>query len=257
MHKPLAGRAILVTRPQAQAVRLAALIEAEGGEALRFPTLAILPPRDPAKPAALLSGAGLAKHDLAVFVSPTSVQAAFDMMANPWPAALPVAAVGAGTARALEARGIAGVIVPAQGADSEAVAALPRLRDMAGQRVLIVRGEAGREWLGNTLAERGAQVDYAECYRRAAPDIPPAAIAGLAQRWRGGGVDAVCITSQEALANLLKLFTADRTFVLATPLFAAHARIAEAASRQGFQKIITSEPGDEATLAALEAFFQP
>jgi uroporphyrinogen-III synthase len=255
MGKPLTGRAILVTRPQAQAARLAALVEAEGGEALRFPTLAILAPRDPGKAARKLSPAGLTGCDLAVFVSPTSVAAAFDIMGGSWPAHLPVAAVGAGTARALAARGVGEVIAPGRGADSEALAALPRLQDLAGRRVLIVRGEGGREWLGDTLTSRGAQVDYAECYRRALPDVSPADLRAMAQRWRSGGVHAVCVTSEEALKNLLKLFPDEGPAVLATPLFAAHARIAEAAKRHGFSTVIVSEPGDEATLAELKAFF--
>jgi uroporphyrinogen-III synthase len=256
MGKPLTGRAILVTRPQAQAARLVALIEAEGGEALRFPTLAILPPRDPGKAARALSPAGLTGCDLAVFVSPTSVAAAFDIMGGPWPAHLPVAAVGAGTARALAARGVDEVIAPGRGADSEALAALPRLQELAGRRVLIVRGEGGREWLGDTLASRGARVDYAECYRRAPPDVPAHVVESMAQRWRGGGVHAVCVTSTAALENLVALFPDDGPAMLGTALFAAHARIAEAAKRLGFKKIITAQPGDDATLAALKAFFR-
>jgi len=256
MHQPLAGRAILVTRPEAQAARLCALIETAGGEALRFPTLAILPPRDAAKAAAVLSPTGLSVYDLAVFVSPTSVKAAFDLMDKPWPAALPVAAVGTGTARALQARGVTGVIVPAQGADSEALAALPRLQSVAGLRLLIVRGEGGREWLGNTLRERGAGVDYAECYRRAQPDIPESAVRAMAERWRSGGVHAVCITSRAALVNLLKIFPGDENTIGATPLFAAHGRIAGVATQRGFSRVIECEPGDESMISALKAFFQ-
>src|SRR4051812_43322747 len=106
INQPLSGHAILVTRPQTQAEHLAALIEGEGGEALRFPTLAILPPQDPARAAALLAPAALAERDIAVFVSPTAVTAAFHIMAAPWPAEVSAAAVGAGTARALAASGV-------------------------------------------------------------------------------------------------------------------------------------------------------
>jgi uroporphyrinogen-III synthase len=241
----LAGRGIVVTRPSELAGGLAARIERAGGRAILFPSIAIeaLP-----RPGALDRPGDF---DLAVFVSPTAVQRAV-REGQRWPR---VAAVGSGTRAALEARGMAPVIAPRGEADSEALLALPELQDVAGRRVLIVRGEGGRALLGDTLAARGARVAYAECYRRTRPHLDPAP---LLAAWAQGGVHAVTIASGEALDNLAAMLGAPGVRRLAvTPLFVAHARIAAQAKRQGVREAIVAGPGDDEMLERLVAYFTP
>ena len=70
------------------------------------------------------------------------------------------AAVGESTAAALSQAGAAAVLWPVDGASSEALLALPELDETAvvGATILIVRGEGGRQLLGDTLSKRGARV---------------------------------------------------------------------------------------------------
>src|SRR5688500_19671787 len=89
-----------------------------------------------------------------------------------WPRALRGSAWGSGTRRELEKHGIANVIAPESGADSEALLATPALGDVAGKRIAILRGDGGRALLADTFAERGAQVEYVTCYRRLVPKPP-------------------------------------------------------------------------------------
>src|SRR5262245_18429150 len=91
-----------------------------------------------------------------------------------WPARLTAAAIGAGSRRELVRHGVRGVLAPEEGADSEALLALPALARMAGKRVALFRGGAGRPLLGDALAARGAEVEYADCYRRALAKSDPA-----------------------------------------------------------------------------------
>lgn len=246
----LAGIGILVTRPRQQAETLLEQIRAEGGTALALPALEIAPPRDPH---ALAERIGhLRDYDRIVFVSPTSVEEAWPQILarhGDWPDRFHLAAVGQGSARMLRHFGARQVIAPDDGADSESLLALPEMQAVAGQRILIMRGEGGREVLAEGLRQRGATVDYAECYRRVPPQLDPAPILAL---WRQGGVQAVTVTSSEILANLIALLGADGLALLrATPLFVIHPRIAAAARERGLTEVIVTQPGDAGLLAAL------
>ncbi|HEY4638059.1 MAG TPA: uroporphyrinogen-III synthase, partial [Burkholderiales bacterium] len=132
----LAGRRILVTRPRELAQGLAALIAQAGGEPVLYPALEIRDPEDAGAARAAL--ARLQEFDLAVFVSPSAVRKAFELLRAGWPARVRAAALGAGTRRELEARGVQAIIAPQDGADSEALLELAQLRRLEGSRVLIL-----------------------------------------------------------------------------------------------------------------------
>lgn len=83
--------------------------------------------------------------------------------------------------------------------DSEHLLALSMLRDVAGKKVLILRGNGGRELIYSTLVERGATVRYQEAYCR---HERPFAAAECVQKWQLAKVDSLVITSSEQLAFL-------------------------------------------------------
>lgn len=251
---PLAGKTIVVTRPLAQAGPLAEAIAAAGGEALVFPLLEISAAGDPRPLADAV--ARLADYRLAIFISPNAVDYALPaiLRATPWPAALTPAAVGQGTVKALAAHGIGGCVAPSDRFDSEALLALPELAaaHVAGRRVAIFRGDGGRELLADTLRERGAEVDCVTCYRRSGP---AAGVAPLLAAWRAGRLDALTVSSSEGLRYLIDLLDAEgRAFLLRTPLFVPHARIAENARALGLHNIILTEAADAGILAGLRAY---
>lgn len=74
-------------------------------------------------------------------------------------------AVGSSTQKALLKRGIH-AITPEQNFSAEGLLSLQQLKNIHQQRWLIVRGLGGREKLKNVLEQRGANVDYLECYKR-------------------------------------------------------------------------------------------
>lgn len=250
MTAPLAGVGVLVTRPAEQADSLLARLRDLGAHPLLFPTLEIQPPSQPAVLERRL--ADLANHDLAIFVSPTAVRRGLALISD-WPPALRVAAVGQGTAAALRTEGMQNILAPDQGGDSEHLLALPELADMTGQRVLIFRGEGGRELLAKTLAVRGADVHYAECYRRGLPSADPAPLCAI---WRQGGVQAVTVLSTEGLDNLFKLIGAEHAgLIRATPVFAAHPRIAMHARELGIVRAMATESAEAGLLRGLVEYF--
>jgi uroporphyrinogen-III synthase len=251
-NKPLAGRGIVVTRPREQAAGLAERIEAAGGRALLYAAMEIQDLPDPS--AALKAIAGLETFDLAVFVSPTSVRKAFALMAKrPWPPSLRAAGVGAATAAELQAMGVQSIVAPQDRADSEALLGLPELADVARQRIVIFRGEGGREVLAEGLRARGATVEYAACYRRARPetDLRP-----LVEAWRRGEVDALTVSSSSGLRNFVALLGSAAQAVLeGSPLFVPHARVAEEARLLGATRAVVAGPTNDEMLQALMAYF--
>ena len=251
----LAGRTIAVTRPAAQAETLCRAIEEAGGEAFRFPLLEIVPVTDPTVFAPI--AARLDTFDIALFVSPNAVEHGLAGLRQirSWPSGLRVAAVGQGSARALDAHGFAGVIAPAEGFDSEAVLALPAFAPevVCGSAVLIVRGDAGRELLGETLTARGARVEYLSCYHRRCPATDPAP---LLERVACGRLDAISVTSSEAVNHLARIIGDEGLVRLSlVPVFVLHPRIATRCHLYGLEQTFVSGPGDDALLRALIAFF--
>ena len=251
----LAGRHIAVTRPAAQADSLCDAIAARGGVPVRFPVLGI----EPVDAAALADiAARLDRFDLAFFVSPNAVQHALTpiLARRPWPPRLVVATVGKGSERALAAFGFHAVVAPQSGFDSEAVLALAEFRPEAvrGRRVVIFRGDGGRDLLGETLRERGAEVEYVCCYHRFQPEQDAAPLLALAKQ---GALDAITLTSSEGVATLAAIVGDDGLRLLrAVAIFAPHPRIAAHARAAGFDSVIETGPGDDGLVRALESHFQ-
>ena len=236
----LRGRSILVTRPRAQAERLARLIEQAGGRAPLFPAIEI---EDVPPPPAL---SRLQEFDLAIFVSPTAVAKAMPHIAA-IPERVRVAAVGDGTRRALEKFGVIEVITPASGADSEALLATRQLGDVAGKRIAILRGDGGRALLGDTFVDRGATVEYVTCYRRLVPKPP-------ARSWKAGDLSALTVSSSQGLENLFAVL--DPEMLRSTPLFVPHARIAGRARALAVREVVLAGHSDDEMLARLVAYFR-
>ncbi len=245
---PLAGLSVLVTRPAHQAEPLCAMIENAGGRALRFPALAIAGPSDPDRVRAV--GTELATVDLAIFVSPNAVRGVASGIGCPLPRDLAVAAIGPATAAALADLGYDDVICPDSGFDSESLLSLPALESVAGKRIVIFRGDGGRGLLGGTLTARGAEVRYVEVYRRGLPAPPTGEVAAALRDRR---VDAVVVTSAQALENLVTLCGDELAGGLyAAQLVVSSARMIEKAESLGFATpLIAGEASDHAMIEAL------
>lgn len=246
----LAGCHVLVTRPAQQAHELRALIEGAGGRAHLLPVIEIAPPRDPQILGRLL--AQLDHFDIAVFVSSNAVHSACAALAGrAWPARLRLAAVGRGSATALAEHGLHAHIRPPRDFSSEGLLALAELQRVAGLRVIIFRGEAGRELLADTLRARGAEVVYAEVYRRA---FPPAGGAALQRIATTQDIDTIVVSSNEGLHNLYELAgVALRRWLLERQLIVISERTAHLAVELGFRHParVAAEASDAGLLAAI------
>ncbi len=241
----LGGLSVLVTRPAEQAAEFAEQVAAARGRPVTFPVLEILGPAD--KHAVRRQLADLAQVDLLIFVSANAVRYAFPQMPDHIPLDLRIAAVGRATARALETVGLDPTLVPESRFDSEGLLALPALQDVAGWRILIVRGDGGRELLRQTLEARGAQVEYVEVYRRRIPQRNPA---NLIRNW-DSLVDVVTVTSGQILDNLFTLLGEEGAPLLQrTPLVVPGRRGAELAAARGCKRVIVARSAMDADMLA-------
>lgn len=248
----LHGRGVLVTRPRDQAAGLVRVLEQAGARVVALPTqeiVALAGPELAARARRLLPAA-----DWLFFVSPNAVAQTLALVRRlgiDWPAGARIASVGRGTSAALESGGLPVHLEPAAGAGSEPLMARPEVQHLGGQRAVILRGEGGREWLAETLRERGAVVDQLEVYRRTTADADPAeARAG----WRQGWLEYTIVTSVGGLTALLELAGADLPLLLGTRLVTVSGRIAEAAMAAGFREPrVAADPGEAALVAAIRA----
>jgi len=242
---PLAGLNIVVTRPREQAAPLVNGIEKLGGVCIQFPLLEITPLPDEQPLRAVL--ARLPEFQLAIFISPNAVRYGMEAIrsAGGLPGTLQIATVGLSSAKALHDYGVEKVIAPHQQFDSEGLLALPELNAVRDKRVVIFRGDSGRELLGDTLKLRGADVEYVTCYQRSKAQHDVTALLAASP-------DALTVSSSEALHHLWEMLNATgRERLTAIPLFVSHARIAAAARELGWQHIITGSAGDDGLLSDL------
>jgi uroporphyrinogen-III synthase len=244
----LPGSGVIITRPLAQAHALARMIAAAGGRAILFPTLEIT-----AHSPTPESRAALEQADIAIFISANAVEFGLRYTNARLPDRLQLAAIGKMTSRALHDRGYDTVITPEEGADSEALLASPTLQNISGKRIVIFRGVGGRETLRSALCQRGAKVEYIECYQRRQPNISAHDRGELLQR---KDIAAIHVLSRETLENFCRIIGADYLAQFGrTPLFVPHAAILEGARILGFSDITVTGFGDDGVIAALQQRF--
>ncbi len=167
---------VILTRPGERNDALAARLAAAGLSPIVLPALSIVPSQLEANTITPPN-----EYDVIVFVSGNSVRMYFELLvrrasAAGWPALTLAAAVGRATAQALEDTGIvppSHIVAPDPancGQDSEGLWALLAPSVHRYKRVLIVRGDTGREWLGQQFEAAGATVERLALYRRVALD---------------------------------------------------------------------------------------
>ncbi len=243
---------VLVTRPAGQADSLAKKIEQAGFTAHHQPLLELTAlPELPGVERQKVLDLDLYQH--VIFISANAVRFGMAFIDEYWPQ-LPIGvhwyAIGSSTAALLAERGLQPV-TPALQMNSEGLLAAAELAQVQDQRVLIVKGEGGRETLRRELTARGARVDELACYRRGCPALEAGM---LARRLVDIQPKVILISSGEGLQNLLALLSAEETTkFMGIDLIVPSLRVAEMALQAGFEHVATAEnASDEAMLAALE-----
>ena len=237
---------VLVTRPEHQAQPLSEALKSLGAEVVQFSTLKIVPVEDQESIKNTLENVDL--YDIAVFISANAVFNAAPYLISITEKTL-IIAMGPATSRALIEAGFKRHYVPAKPYTTEALLEMPIFYDVNAQKILIIKGEGGRNLLANKLSERGAQVTQLSVYRRECPESDPEVLKSF---WEGDDQRIIVVTSGESLRNLYELTPVDyRSQLFETPLMVVSPRVAEIAREIGgfAETLVADSAQDEAIIA--------
>lgn len=257
-----AGRCVVVTRPADQAGEWVASLRQAGIEAVALPLLGIAPAVDPGPVDAAWQT--LADQSLLMFVSPNAARQFFARrpVGAAWPATVHAASPGPGTSDVLRSLGVppqAVIEPPADAAQFDSEALWQRLAPMPwpGRRVLIVRGEGGREWLAEQLTAAGAEVSFVAAYRRGPPPLDPAQRTRLRLALDQPAEHLWLFSSSEAVDQLGPAAGLDTTALqarlAAATAIATHPRIAERLRTAGCTTVWPCRPELSAVVACIQS----
>ncbi|MNQ80034.1 Uroporphyrinogen-III synthase [compost metagenome] len=244
---------LLLTRPAEECEALAATLAEQQVYSSSLPLLAIEPLVETPEQRSIIFD--LDRYCAVVVVSKSAARLGLDLIDRYWPQ--PPAeqrwfSVGAATGALLEDYGLP-TFWPAAGDDSEALLELPQLAEaLAGHdpKVLIMRGEGGREFLAERLRGQGVAVDYLELYRRCLPDYPAGSLARTVEAERLNGL---VVSSGQGLENLQRLAGPAWPELARLTLFVPSPRVAEQATEAGAKNVVDCRGASAAALlAALE-----
>lgn len=191
---------ILITRPKGQEGEFLRLLEAQGLEAVSFPTIEILPPEEWGPLDRAIQQ--VERYQWLLFTSANGVKYFFkrweQKRGKPLPSTIRVAAIGPATAEALRARGLQVNFIPRRYRAEELARGLIEL-GISGQRLLLPRAKEAREVLPEMLRGAGAEVEVVEAYRASKPRD------GERLRKALRGVEMVAFTSSQAAKNFFEL----------------------------------------------------
>ncbi|WXL25543.1 uroporphyrinogen-III synthase [Ectopseudomonas mendocina] len=242
---------LLLTRPTQDSAELALTLVAQGVYSCSLPLLAIEPLAETEQQRQCM--AGLDRYAAVIVVSKPAATLGIRLMQRCLaqnPAGPRWFTVGAATAKILTAQGLA-VYFPAHGDDSEALLAMPQLQQaLAGQvspRVLIMRGDTGRELLAQRLGSQGVQVDYLPLYRRVMPVYPAGE---LARRVAEESLNGLVVSSGQGFEHLRELAGDAWPELSRLTLFVPSPRVAELAKAAGAQTVVDCRGASAAALLA-------
>ena len=254
-NRPLFGKRVLVTRSRAQASVLSEMLADEGAEPVELPTLELSNVEDYSRLDSSI--ASLSTYSWVIFTSTNGVDAFFDRMRalgldSRAFRGVNVGAIGPATAESLVDHGIIADLVPPQYVSESLVEAM-KGQDLNGTRVLLPRGDIGRDELPEGLAGLGAQVDQLPVYRTVVPEDSRARARELLA---DGRIDMVTFTSSSTVSNLLNLLDGNGSLFEQTLVACIGPVTAETAQSAGLRvDVVAREYTIAGLVRALKEYF--
>ncbi|GLS82241.1 uroporphyrinogen-III synthase [Paraferrimonas haliotis] len=241
-------KSLLLTRPKGRNHSLQQQLASMGVRTSVAPMLEIQANPDSRQytPAQLANWA-----DKIIFISTNAVEFAKDLLQIIGRTQVQCLAVGLATQAKLSEYGILAETAPEHLQQTEGLLDLSSLQDVAEQRIVIVRGNGGRETLAQELQQRGAEVRYWQVYQRGVPECD---INSLCQHWRQQQIDTIVITSGEALQNLRsQVQNNDWQWLAQLHFIVPSERVMDMAQGMGIQSVVNAQgANDKAVIEAVK-----
>ncbi|MGH8464374.1 MAG: uroporphyrinogen-III synthase [Pseudomonas sp.] len=240
---------LLLTRPAEECTALEQALSEQGISSSSLPLLEIEPVSLDERCLRMLREVD--RYAAVIVVSKPAARLALAELSRVWLQlpALSWFTVGAASAQILQDQGCH-VSFPQAGDDSEALLQLAELHQASAgpaPRVLILRGEGGRELLAERLAEQGASVDYLELYRRRLPVYPDGS---LSKRVASERLNGLVVSSGQGFEHLRQLAGDDWPRLAQLTLFVPSPRVAAQAREAGAMNVVDCRGASAAALLA-------
>ena len=267
----MSTKTIVVTRTSGQARQLIEVltssIEQSGvakrslPEIVSLPLLTIVPKADHSLADHIATT--LKDADLAIFVSPNAIECVMRLLERDWQdfskKIIPIGVMGGSSKLALQNHGIGQeknptpVLIPKNNEQWDSEGLWQELQslgwDFKNKKIVIFKGEGGREWLADTLLNAGATVEAISVYTRVPLDLANPAWHTI--REMDFSKSLWLLTSSEAVRYLGQVVKDQFLEGLQTAsALCPHHNITEAAQAIGFGEVFTTESGDEALIKA-------
>ncbi|PHM36344.1 uroporphyrinogen-III synthase [Xenorhabdus innexi] len=254
---------ILITRPAPAGEELVNRLKAIGKMAFSAPLISIHPGAD----LPLLSHKlqRLSAGDFVFLLSKNAVHYACEQLRQDslsWSDGLSYYGIGKSTSLFFRQKTGKNILWSEQGETSEDLLQLPTLQHVENKKILLLRGNGGREVIASTLRARGGEVDYCECYARQPVKYHSTE---FSHHWQQCGIKTIVITSGEMLRLLYNLVIEDdsadatdassksKAWLLNCRLIVVSERLASIARTLGWQAIKVAKSADnDALMQALE-----
>jgi uroporphyrinogen III methyltransferase/synthase len=206
--KPLFGKGVVITRPEAQAAEMRELLRRQGARTIAFPTIRIVPPENQKALDEALKR--LESYAWIIFTSANGVRFFFRRLRETGRdlrdlKGIRICTIGPATAATLEAMGIRVDLIP-DSYISEGVVRAFEKHDLKGRKILLPRAETSRDVIPEGLAGLGAVVDVVTVYRTVASDRKKEELEPLIA---AGKVDVITFTSPSTVTNFMDIMGKD------------------------------------------------
>ena len=250
---------IILMRPGAANERLAERLGKRGMNIWKWPAFTILPPQAPERVQERLLN--LDNFDMVLLASPAAV-AASAVYVKQWPQHITLATIGSGTARVIRAAwGEHTPVLYPEGetfeSGSERLFELLKSRGFPS-RVLIVRGQVGREWLREQLLAHGTDVEVLTAYQRAPLELSSAELEKL-QFSISGPAPIVYLTSTDSVGVLMhavKTVPGALEWIQKGFVLTIHPRPKAQLEEVGFRNVALVSAKDERVQQAIEKLLE-